>query len=62
MDEETQSLRLASFSLCEILSEFLLLFFFFAFIPTGIIHKWRLNKKTFPLSFDLLCSLSYAQK
>lgn len=29
MDEETQSLRLASFSLCEILSEFLFSFLFF---------------------------------
>lgn len=48
VDEKTQSLRLASFSLCKILSEFFFLFFFFfAFIPTGIIHKWRLNKKLF---------------
>lgn len=63
MDEETQSLRLTSFSLCENSERIpVFLFFLFDFIPTGIIYKWRLNKKTFPLSFDLLCSLSYAQK
>lgn len=52
MDEETQSLRLTSFSLCENSERIPVFFFFlFDFIPTGIIYKWRLNKQNFSSQF-----------